>query len=150
MNVIDLINDERIPWVIIKEISDYNRRSIHGFGEHDIIVFDTLNTIKKCFSVKFYGGGETMFILTRLRKNFILLKQYHPDWIYHTSTWEEITTKMLRTYVKLARKLVNSTPQDSAEDPAFISVWTYIAEIFDVILNGSQRCIIHEPPAQPS
>jgi len=150
MNVIDLINDERIPWVIIKEISDYNRTSIHGFGKHDVLIFDTINTIKRCFSVKFYGGIETMFILSRLRKNFILLKQYHPDWKYHTSVWEEITTKMLRTYVKLARQLVNSTPQESAEDPTFISVWSYVAEIFDVILHGSQRCITHDPEVQPS
>ena len=139
MNVVDLINDERIPWVIIKEISDYNRRSIHGFWEHDIVVFDTLNTIKRCFSVKFYGGIETLFILSRLRKNFILLKQYHPDWKYQSMEWEEITTKMLRTYVKMARKLVNSTPQSGLEDPAFITVWAYVSDIFDIILEGSQR-----------
>ena len=148
MNIVKIIEDPRIPWVIIDQISDYNRMSIHGFVREDVVVFDTINVVKACFKVTYYGGVETLEILTKLTRNLKFLKSNHPDWKYKTRRWEETTTKILRTYVKMARKIVSSTPQNMIEEPAFVSFWVYIAEIFEILLDGCQRKFNSDPPEQ--
>jgi len=142
MNIVDLIKDRRIPWVIIDQISEFNRASIHGFVREDLVIFNTMNVIKKCFCVKYYGGVETLGILTTLARNLQFLKTNHPDWKYRSRRWEETTKELLRTYVKMARGVVTSTPQDMIEDPAFVSFWAYIAEIFEILLDG---CNLQQP-----
>ena len=148
MNIVDIIADPRIPWVIIQQISDFNGKSIHGFAREDLVLFNTINTVKKCFCVKYYGGIETLNILTVLTRNFNFLKNNHPDWKSKNERWEEITTKILRTYVKSARAIITSTPQNQIEEPTFVSFWAYIAEIFEILLEGCQRTFNSDPPEQ--
>lgn len=143
MNVVTLINNEKIPWVIIKQVSEYNRRSIHGFVCEDKLVFETIIMIKNCFAVKYYGGMETIMKLRALYENLQKLQNNHPDWKCYNKAWEETTTKMLGTYVKMARNVVSSTPPTMVEDPHFISFWCYIAEILETLLEGCKRSIYH-------
>ena len=139
MNIVDLIKNERIPWVIIKEICDYNRRSIHNLVKEDVIIYELIHCIKSLFKVQYYGGHETILKGTKIRLFLDHLNKNHPDFILKNENYEKNVITILKTFRKVVQEYILKTPIPIVESEYFNYCWRYISDIYDILYIGLKQ-----------
>ncbi len=139
MDIRDLIKDTRIPWVIIKEISEYNHGSIHKFVKEDLIFYNLIQVIKNLLKVEYYGGHETIIKARLIQLMIEKLNSKHPDFIYRTPEFGKKVSKILKTFRSVVHQYLLATPITIVESNSFNFFWNYISDVYDIIYEGLKQ-----------
>lgn len=136
MEGVALIENDRMPWFLVKEIFSYKNSSVHNFNPLDISLFQLKLKVRSFMNVSYFGGYETIIKGREIISIMESLNKNHPEWVSRTPNFLIDTTTILKLFRKSVREYLDQTPLIVTETSAFDFVWVYISDIYSIIHDG--------------